>query len=794
MNRALTDLIRGEVLGMGMDIVGFAPVERWKDAPYLLSPPAILPEGKTVVVAGIHITDTWTEMGGTPEPQDRSPGGWLSQNEMMDHISFRVVRRLNEAGHKAIAVVASNIWRYREFEGVPSLFAPDLSHIHAATAAGLAEIGWSGLAITPEFGSRVRFFSVVTDAILVPTPMYDGPKLCDMCGECVKHCPSMALRKDFNGPPHVVNIGGKTYRYANKNMWRCAWAEHFNLDLNSKTLHNDHIDETDILRELETAGVRGHERGVCQKVCVPPHLRSNKPSFGRPDLLISQNRVNRKYPDSMPTLRKLRDDLIAKAVEFGVEISAVAAIQPGTPGGRLAETDAPGMRTVLAFAFRVPEYLYENPLPNAIRDSESFYYYRMQFNMIRLGRMLEDCGYAAAVYAFPNRIRCTAEADLASHTGLGTMRDGRLVTPEFGTNVMLGCITTDALLDPTPECAGTPETPRLARLSGKNLRAELKQIARQNLMTLFGVAPASRIDTIADQLKNIVNENELAEAVVDGNRKLSYHGEFIPEVVNDKTRLLRPSDYLPGAKNVIVIGTYFSDEVVRNLALPESQQIGCYGFMGFQIPYEIHFAALEVAECLQKMGYKIRIIDNLLGVGSRLGSARGPVADMRCGSLEAVAAGLGELGEHGALLTEDHGPHQRVICIVTDAELPSDAIQAAAHCTHCHSCAAKCTVGALEQRFAALHVEGMEIAYPLIPRHRCDWAKRYSLTPEEGPGLLGNITDAKIPEGTVSIQDIAVGCSRKDSIMKSRTCVFESCLRFCPAGKGADQRSAPSGK
>jgi hypothetical protein len=125
-----------------MDLVGFGPVDRWKNAPYLLSPQAILPEAKTVVVGAIHITDTWSEMGGEPEPQDRSPGGWMDQNGLLDRTAYRIVRMLNEHGQQAIGVASSNIWRYRQYEGIPSLFAPDLSHIHAATAAGLAEIGW----------------------------------------------------------------------------------------------------------------------------------------------------------------------------------------------------------------------------------------------------------------------------------------------------------------------------------------------------------------------------------------------------------------------------------------------------------------------------------------------------------------------------------------------------------------------------------------------------------------------------------------------------------------------------
>ena len=74
-DRVMTDRLRAEALGMGMDLVGFGPVSRWKDAPFLLSPPAILPTSKTVIVCGIHITDTWTEMGGEPAPQERSAGG-----------------------------------------------------------------------------------------------------------------------------------------------------------------------------------------------------------------------------------------------------------------------------------------------------------------------------------------------------------------------------------------------------------------------------------------------------------------------------------------------------------------------------------------------------------------------------------------------------------------------------------------------------------------------------------------------------------------------------------------------
>lgn len=781
-NRVLTEKVKAEMLNFSMDLVGFGPVSRWSKAPYLLSPQAILPEAKTVVVGGIHITDTWTEMGGEPEPQDASPGGWMDQNSLLDRTAYRVVRLLNDNGHQAIAVASSNIWRYRKYEGIPSLFAPDLSHIHAATAAGLAEIGWSGLAITPEFGSRVRFISIVTDAELVPTPMYSGPKLCDMCGECIRHCPSGAMRTDMNSKdPHVVEIGGRTFTYANKNIWRCAWAEHFNLDLKSDTLKKDaHVDEKTILNEIHTVGVRGHERGVCQKVCVPPHLRTTKTSFGR-NRMIAQNRINQRYPDAMPTLRKMRDDVIARAVELGFELAAVAPLDPGTDSGRRAAREAPGVRTVLAFAFQVPPEAHAGPLPQKSDDAYGYsIYHKMHLALLRLARMIEDYGYSAASYT------CNDTAtEFAVLAGLGKMDNGKFVTPEFGANQSVGAIATSAPLDPTPRSSDQAEISRPRRLTGKKLRRELETLANRNLVSLFGITPAERLDPVAAQLKTFVDESQLGKQIVDANTKLWFHGAYIPKVVEQDVKIRKPSDLVAGAKSVIVMGMHYPAELVRNAGLEKSQQVGCYNFHQYQTCFELRYAALELATYLDKMGYKSMVTENLLGVGSYTDSPRGQLPDMRCGALEAVAAGLGEMGSSGALLTPDNGPRQRLICIVTDAVLDvGQPLAATGVCKKCTICAEACTMSAISGKREKLDVGGIQVDYPLIPRHRCDWAKRYSLAPQEGPALIGNKTHVEVPKGEITIDMLADACSSKDPIMKCRTCILEPCLRQCPAGQG----------
>lgn len=765
-DRMLTDKIRSEVLGMGMDLVGFGPVERWNKAPFLLSPKAILPDSKTVVVAAIHITDTWTEMGGEPEPQDRSPGGWMSQNELLDRVAYRTVRVLNDYGHKAIGIASSNIWRYREFEGVPSLFAPDLSHIHAATAAGLAEIGWSGLAITPEFGSRCRFISIVTDAELVPTPMYNGPKLCDMCGECVRHCPTGSLRKEL-GKPHEVEIGGRVFRYANKNMWRCAWAEHFDLDLKSPRLQElKKIGEAEVLHEKNTYGTRGHERGVCQKFCVPPHLRTQMPSFGRRDKLIAQNRINRRYPDTMPTLRKMRDDITAAAIRYGVDICSVAPLTHDveTVPGYTVTKELPGAKTVIGLIMKRPK-----GQETWVADQ------LMHFNCLRIARMVEDYGYAASSYNWAH--------ELGEMAGLGKRGNGQyreLVSPEFGENVIVGAVVTNAVLDPSPATAsaGLTSVPKI--VDPKRLRRSLENVAENSLTSLFGVAPASRFDKTVADLKKAFAGVDLGIKVEDTNG--NYHGPFVPKIDRDDIAIRAPGDWLPGAKSVIVLGMHFPEALIANAGHADTQQIGPYAFWQYQTYKELHYAAFNVAKALEAQGFKAVVSENMLGVGSKVCSHRGMLADARCNAIEGVAAGLGQLGENGALLTPGHGPHQRLMVVITDAELPADALyEGPALCSKCGKCQTKCPMKAFTKKSFQIHLDKTVIEAPSIDRLRCDWSKRYALCKEEGPAMIGNKTDVPKPKGEVTIESIAEACKGRDPVMKRRPCILETCLVECQA-------------
>ena len=778
-DRVMTDRLRTEALGMGMDLVGFGPVSRWKDAPYLLSPQAILPTSKTVIVCGIHITDTWTEMGGEPEPQDRSVGGWMDQNSLMDRVAFRLVRLLNLYGYQGIAIASSNIWRYRQFEDLPSLFTPDLSHIWASVAAGLSEVGWHGIAINPEFGARTRYISVVTDAELTPTPMYDGPKLCDMCGACVRHCPTAALRKELKTPPREVTIAGKTFRYANKNIWRCAWAEHFNLDLNSENLRQmDTVGAAEILGELAAKGTRGRERGVCQKVCVPPHLRTDTPSFGRPGKMIAQKRINRRYPDNMPTLRKLRDDISAAAIRMGADLVRVGPLTSDletTPGYSL-QKELPGARTVIGVVWRTPANTWDNG-PMHLAAATEYHH-----TMLRLARLVEDCGYFAASYSTWHE-RDGLAGELAAMLDLGktSPRYPRLIdSPEFGDQTWLGAIVTAAPLDPTPPAeASAPTQPR--RLDAVRLRRRLEALADDLHVTRFGIAPATRFDKAVGELTEALDLKAIGESVVDVGA--TYHGVFEPSIIRDTVRVMHPSDHLPGAKSVIVLGMAFPEEIVAHAAKPESQQIGPYAFWQYQPRNELALAALQLVKLLNAQGFRATVSEDMLGIQSQVASHRGMLPDARCNAIEAVAAGFGRIGRHGALLSPEHGSRMRQIVIVTDADLPADAIALGDDpCASCTVCTEACPMTALGTAGFTIHLDETAVSVPGVNRGRCDWSKRYALCPEAGPAMIGNKTDVPKPEGDVTIEQVAEGVLGRDPVMKRRPCILETCLQMCPVG------------
>ena len=71
----------------------------------------------------------------------------------------------------------------------------------------------------------------------------------------------------------------------------------------------------------------------------------------------------------------------------------------------------------------------------------------------------------------------------------------------------------------------------------------------------------------------------------------------------------------------------------------------------------------------------------------------------------AVAAGLGWIGKSALFVSQKHGPRVRLATVLTDAELPCDAIPMESRCGDCDLCVKACPSGAILGRN---YLPGME--------------------------------------------------------------------------------------
>lgn len=219
--RILTNDIKSLAINLGADLVGIAPVERFKEAPEKLRPEAHVTGARAVIVITMHIPDATIDMWAHPPGEPVLPYHtfghvWLSTR--LNLMEFDIIRLVERAGYYALPIMST--------QGYGRRVHAEISHRHAAVCAGLGEFGQNGLVLTPEYGPRQRFASIITDAPLEPSQMYDGPRICDDCYRCIDACPMNAISKKEKS---IVIIEGRSYEYGKVDPWRCWWCELYGL-------------------------------------------------------------------------------------------------------------------------------------------------------------------------------------------------------------------------------------------------------------------------------------------------------------------------------------------------------------------------------------------------------------------------------------------------------------------------------------------------------------------------------------------------------------------------------------
>jgi len=234
--------VKEYALSMGADLVGIAPMDRWEGAPKQMDARYIAPDAKSMIALGFRIP-RGTLRGveeGTFYVSYASLGYAAINHVLQPMVLWRVTAMLEDAGYETIPISNNFPWCNTDSSGQnpertgvhnpnfsmpvsPDKPAPDVfPHLRlAAYMAGLGEIGWSKMFLSPKFGPRQRIAIILTDAELEPDPIYDGPALCDRCMMCAQQCTGGAIPTDPEDKVSI-EIAGTTLEWANIDYTVCS--------------------------------------------------------------------------------------------------------------------------------------------------------------------------------------------------------------------------------------------------------------------------------------------------------------------------------------------------------------------------------------------------------------------------------------------------------------------------------------------------------------------------------------------------------------------------------------------
>ncbi len=234
MDKITSSVVKRWAKDRDADIVGIASVERFEGAPPGHGPRDFVPEARSVIVAGIRIPDPIVDYNRYHLKFQETPQriaaeaavenlymlmGHYTIDVMLNSLAVRIANKLEaEGGYKSMPT--PNTIHTGLGHPVHGPFYGYFSQRHAATRAGLGEFGFNNIVLTPEFGARVRFVSVITEAELEPDPLLTE-KIClrEKCGgrddpKCLRMCTlhAIQLREGIDHDAVFIDTPSKTER------------------------------------------------------------------------------------------------------------------------------------------------------------------------------------------------------------------------------------------------------------------------------------------------------------------------------------------------------------------------------------------------------------------------------------------------------------------------------------------------------------------------------------------------------------------------------------------------------
>ena len=229
-----SQMIKDKAKELGIDCIAIGNIERFKDAPPLMSPLTYFPEAKSVIAIAMRI------------PRGTYRG--IEEGTHWHNYTFYSYAKLNslfrpKKTYDLCCFIEDHGWEAAAHypavpEGngtmkkpvAPDKLPPDVvcSIRLIAAGCGLGEVGFSKVFLTKKFGPRVRLGLIFTDCELEPDPILDTGTLCMHCGACAKECPGNAIPsvRDPNKRLEVHFGEEKSIWYGDVQMGRCTLSHH----------------------------------------------------------------------------------------------------------------------------------------------------------------------------------------------------------------------------------------------------------------------------------------------------------------------------------------------------------------------------------------------------------------------------------------------------------------------------------------------------------------------------------------------------------------------------------------
>jgi len=217
---SLSEELRAFAKEAGADVFGVANVERFDELAPQKHPKAIFPETRSVIVLGRRIPRgalRGVEEGTNFTNYNLYGYDWLD-NRFTSLTTFQVAEFLEDRRWEAVPLpnlppeVPPMGVKVKQELPPPNVM---LDFDDAAVRAGVGEIGYLGVLLTPQFGPRQRIQMILTDAELEPDPILDKP-IGPRGDELKALCPLGAI----GGEKQVV-ICGKAMAVAEIDFAKC---------------------------------------------------------------------------------------------------------------------------------------------------------------------------------------------------------------------------------------------------------------------------------------------------------------------------------------------------------------------------------------------------------------------------------------------------------------------------------------------------------------------------------------------------------------------------------------------